>query len=165
MAPRSPKSRNGTRNREKSVKGPPNGEATVVWGKDVEQGDFLKVPRALLGIHRYRDGLKWLKPRHLLLLVLAGRKYQDKPIRVYWEELANELGVDRDTVRNWAYQLEKKGLLRIIRIKGRDPENNRIGNRNDRNAFELSPFISVVKEAWTERRRKKPIRRDGGVDD
>jgi hypothetical protein len=154
------------RNRQKPNESPANGEATVVWGREVEQGDFLKVPRALLCLHRYRDGLKWLKPRHLtLLLVLAGRKFQNKPIRVYWEELANDLGVNRDTVRKWAYQLEDKGLLRIRRIKGRDPDNNRVGVRNDRNAFDLSPFITIVKEAWSEKRRSRPVPQRGQGDE
>jgi hypothetical protein len=135
---------------------PTTNQATVVWGKKLEEGDFLKVPRALLRMHRYQDGFKWLKPRHLLLLlVLASRKFKNKPIRAYWEELADDLGVDRDTVRKWAYELEEKKLLQMKRIRGRDPNNNRVGVRNDRNVFELSNFVEVVEKAWAERRKQR----------
>jgi hypothetical protein len=37
---------------------------------------------------------------------LAGRKFQRKPIRAYWEEVAWDLGVGKDTVRKWAYELK-----------------------------------------------------------
>ena len=138
----------------------PSEKPTVVWGEEVEHGDFLKVPRVLLRIHRYRDGLKWLKPRHLmLLLVLASRQYRNKPIRVYWEELADDLGVDRDTVRKWAYELEKRQLLRMKRIRGRDPNNNKVGIRNDRNIFDLSPFVKLVGEAFSEKQRQRKLSR------
>ena len=64
--------------------GKKNGSATVVWGEGIEKEDFLKVPRAIIRLHRYHDGLSDLKPRHTMpLLDLASRKFQNKQIRVY----------------------------------------------------------------------------------
>ena len=96
-------------------------EATIVWGKDVEAGDYLKVPRVILARGRYPiEGLRGLKPRHLLLLlVLAGRKFKRSRIRAYWEELADDLEVSKDTVRKWAYELRDRGLLHIAQHRGR----------------------------------------------
>ena len=68
-------------------------EATDVWGSFLEESHFLKVPKVwfLLGRHGGAQGQK-IKPRHVLLcLALASRKFQTKPIRVYWETLAMEL--------------------------------------------------------------------------
>ena len=136
-----------------------NSPSTVVWGKDVEMGDFLKVPHALIRLHRYHDGLSDLKPRHLVLfLALASRKFQNKPIRVYWEELADDLGVSRETVRKWAYELIEQGLLKTKQVRGRDKKNDRVGYKNDRNIFDISPFVSVVEKAHAERERQKPAR-------
>jgi DNA-binding GntR family transcriptional regulator len=101
----------------------------------------------------------------MLLLVLASRKYKDRPIRVYWEELADDLGVGRDTVRKWAYELEKQKLLKIKRKRSREPEDNRLGFRNDRNVFDLTPFVSVVREAWLEKKRQSKLRRQGEDDE
>ncbi|MBA3483399.1 MAG: hypothetical protein H0T51_16440 [Pirellulales bacterium] len=138
-------------------------ESTVIWGKKLESGDFIKVPRALLRIYRYRDGLAdKLKPRHiLLLLVLASRRFKEKPLRVYWEELADDLGVSRETVRKWAYELIEEGWLTTTQVRGRDKTDKRIGYRNERNIFDIGPFVELVKEAKAERDRQKDARAQG----
>lgn len=141
-----------------------NGSSTVVWGEGVEKGDFLKVPRAMIRLHRYQDGLSALKSRHMmLLLVLASRKYQHKPTRAYWEELADDLGVSKETVRKWAYELRDQGLLRIKQVRGRDRENHHVGYKNDKNIFDITPFVKVVAKAHAEKKRQKAARH--GKDD
>src|SRR4051794_8439545 len=94
----------------KTGKGPPS---TVIWGDNLEKGDFLKVPRAMIYVRRYGGdlGVK-LQPRHIhFMLALAARKYQKKMIRGYWLHLARDLGVSRHTVRKWAYEIRDLGLL------------------------------------------------------
>ena len=138
-------------------------ESTVIWGKEVEAEDFVKVPRVLLRLGRYglRE-LEGLKPRHLLLLlVLAGRQYQRRPIRAYWEELAWDLDVKKDTVRKWAYELKEKGLLRITQHRGRDPDDKRVGYRNERNSSDISPFVRLVGQAYKIRQKDRARGREG----
>ncbi len=130
-------------------------EVTIIWGEIVEAEDYIKVPRALLRLPRYQTQYK-LKPRHVLLLLsLASRKFKKKTIRVYWEELAEDLGVNKDSVRKWAYELRNWGLLRIAQHRGRDPDKNRVGHRNERNSFDLSPFVEVVDKAYRLRRKDR----------
>lgn len=142
-------------------------DSTIIWGRKLETNDFIKVPRALLRIYRYKDGLAdKLKPRHiLLLLVLASRRYKDTPLRVYWEELADDLGVSRETVRKWAYELISLGLLETKQVRGRAQGERRIGYRNERNIFDISPFVEVVKEAKAEKDRQKAARSKGDDDE
>lgn len=141
-------------------------QSTVIWGKEVEAEDFIKVPRAFLRLSRYLTAgeLKDIKPRHLMLiLALAGWKFQRKPIRAYWEQLADDLGVKKDTVRKWAYELREKGLLVITQHRGRDPKKHGVGYKNDRNSFDIGPFVRLVDKAYKIRLidRKK---RDGQED-
>jgi hypothetical protein len=147
--------------------GEPDKDSTIIWGTKLEQEDFIKVPRALLMLGRYGDEkAKVLEPRHiLLLLLLAGRKYKDKPIRAYWEELAEDLGRGPSTVRKWAYQLRDSGLLKLRQHRGKDPETNRPGIRNERNSFDFSPFLAILETAYDARSRVREARRerrDGG---
>lgn len=103
-----------------------------------------------------------LKPRHVLLLLsLASRKFKKKKIRVYWEELAEDLGVNKDTVRKWAYELRDWGLLWIAQHRGRDPDRNRVGHRNERNSFDPSSFVEVVDKAYRIRRKDRERSRGG----
>ncbi|MBC8426723.1 hypothetical protein H8E07_21635 [bacterium] len=141
------------RRRGASKPGPTNGDSkpTLIWGPEVESGDYIKVPRALLRLPHYltSEDLCGLKPRHLLLfLALASHKYKNQPIRVYWQELADDLGVEKDTVRKWAYEVQEKGLLRMKQHRGRDPEKNRVGHRNERNSFDIAPFVRLVEKVY-----------------
>jgi hypothetical protein len=84
-------------------------------------------------------------------------------LRIYWQELADDLGVSKETVRKWAYELKKLRLLGIQQVRGRDKGDNRVGYRNEKNIFSLTPFIAVVKEAKAERERlrnSKPKHRE-----
>lgn len=153
MAPRSTAER-----RKKTSRSSAESKSTVVWGKDVEAEDFVKVPRTVLRLARYDTSIN-LQPRHMMLLLsLASRKFQDKKIRAYWEELGDDLGVSKDTVRKWAYELEKRGVIKIIRHRGRDQKRRRVGVRNDRNEFDLSPFIARVEKAFRVRERDREER-------
>ncbi len=135
-------------------------KSTIIWGAEAEKDDFIKVPRALLRLGRYDpDLMAKLQPRHLLLLLaLAARKFRDGEIRVYWEALAEDMGVRPDTVRKWGYELRKLGLLRILQHRRQDPERRRPGIRNDRNGFDLSPFVSALQSAVTVRRKDRQKR-------
>jgi|GEM_PF-3111371 len=133
---------------------------TRIWGS-AEADDFVKVPRCLL-----RPGAssvladKKLQPRHLLLLLsLAERKFQNKRPRAYWEEIASDLQIKKDTVRKWAYELRDMGLIKIKNHHGRDPDKDRVGYRNERNSFDLSPFVDLVEQAYRERKNAKETRR------
>lgn len=109
--------------------------------------------------------LKALQPRHLLLLLaLAGRKFKTKPIRAYWQELAEDLGVKVNTVRKWAYELRDYGLITIKQHRGRDPETNRSGIRNERNSFSLEPFVQALRAAHA-RCQQERAKRGGGAED
>jgi len=141
---------------------PPGGGGTIIWGEAEQGGGFLKVPRTLVYLGRYDHSLAAsLQPRHIqLILVLAARQYRDKPTRAYWEELAADLGAKQHTIRKWAYQLEGLGLLRIIRHKGpaRDPV-HRAGVRNERNTFDIKPFVRKIKEAHRKRLAERANRK------
>lgn len=102
-----------------------------------------------------------LQPRHLLLLlVLAAKKYKNKPIRIYWQELAEAVGAKPDTVRKWAYQLRDMKLLRIKQFRGRDSEKNKPGYRNDRNLFDIAPFVQRLETAFRLRQQERAIRKE-----
>ncbi|MCA8993475.1 MAG: hypothetical protein KDA88_15915 [Planctomycetaceae bacterium] len=144
------------------------GGTTVVFGKEQEANDFIKVPRSLIRMARYLGEPKWselgLKPCHvMLLLTLAARKFKTDPIRAYWEELAEDLGVAKDTVRKWAYKLQKKGLLEILQHKGR--KDHAVGYKNDRNEFVLNGFMQVHDVAWQARRKDRQDRKNSEEDD
>ncbi len=138
---------------------------TVIWGAEVEHEDFVKVPRTLFRLGRYDAELAArLKSRHiLLLLALAARKFENKPIRAYWEELAEDLGESKNTVRKWAYQLRDSQLLVIRHHRGRDPERNKPGHRNERNSFDIAPFVAAVEKAWRNRCIDRKRRKTAGA--
>lgn len=138
--------------------------STVVWGA-AEAEDFLKVPRCLLRPGASSDLAKLnLKPNDLiLLLALAERKFKEKHIRAYWEEIASDLGFKKDTVRKWAYSLRDRGIIKIRNHKGRDDQ-NKVGHRNERNTFDLSPFVKAVESAFSERRGARDAKRKASRD-
>jgi hypothetical protein len=132
-------------------------EHTIVWGPKLETDYFLKVPKVLfkLGRHSGKIG-KVIHPRHILLiLALMSRQYKNKPVRVYWETLAVDLGVKADTVRRWAYQMRDAGYLRITQHRGRNPEKNQPGYRNESNSFDYSPFVRFVEKMREEEKAAK----------
>ena len=115
---------------------------TIVWGSSLEKERFLKLPKtfAFLGRHDRRVGNE-IQPRHLLLVIsLACRKFQDKPIQCYWFDLASGLGVRPDTVRRWAYELRDLGLIHIT------PHMSKQG-RNGPNEFDIQPFVELLEAA------------------
>ena len=118
---------------------------TVVWGQDTEAQDFIKVPRVFTRLGRYDTRVgQQVQPRHLMLLLnLAGRQFRTRPLRATWQVLARDLGVKRDTVRRWAYELRDLGLLTLIR-----PE---AGDGDRRNIFHLAGFVRVVGDAFKKR--------------
>jgi len=137
--------------------------STVIWG-DAELKDFIKVPRALIYLRGFvaaQPKYDKLKPHHLLfLLALAARKFKKKKIQAYWLYLGRDLGVEKDTVRKWAYQLEKMGLLTITRFRRKtDAKSPTPGFRNDKNAFDLTPFVSLVETAYAARRKVQDSKR------
>lgn len=118
---------------------------TVIWSANAEAEDFVKVPRVLTRLGRYDDRMgQQLRPRHLLLLLnLAGRQFQDRPIRTSWQALGQDLGVKRDTVRKWAYELRDFELLTIARPAASDQDR--------RNIFEIKKFVRLVSDAFERR--------------
>ncbi len=136
----------------------PTHAKTAVWGKSLESGRWIKLPRIFLRAGRYSEllGTK-IKPRHLLLLLALGsQKYQRNQIRAYWENLAIDLGVSTETVRKWGYELRKMGLLKIKQNRGRG-DIQRVGHRNESNTFDLSPFIKFMEELdqkWPKKKRE-----------
>ena len=140
------------------------GKGTVIWGIDVEKDDYFKLPRSLAQIGRYHPALaKRLQPRHIvLLLCLIARKFRNKPLRAYWEELAEDLGKPKATVRKWAYELKALNMIRIRQYRGRDPERNRPGLRNERNGFDFGPFVLEIEKAWRVRSRDRQQRKGRG---
>lgn len=133
---------------------------TVRWPKSCESdGNFIKFPKILA--KRFFD-LK-IEPHHLLLiLMLKVDEYRDRKVRYYWEELAQWCGRDRNTVRRWAYELKKKGLLSIrTNRKLSQGENPRPGHRNERNEFELTGLsvrlgrVQAAADAEKNARQKK----------
>lgn len=93
------------------------------------------------------------------MLVLAHHKYKDKPIRAYWIELAQDLGVSAEAVRKWGYQLREMGLLRIRQNRGRCRKANKPGIRNERNTFDIEPFVRCVTRADNRWQAEKEDRR------
>jgi len=98
----------------------------------------------------------------MLLITLAAHQIGSKPCRRYWEELGQDLGVHADTVRGWARDLKRAGLLKIKHHQGpaRDPSRDRPGFRNERNTFVLDPLIEVLRreimpDRETQRQRRK----------
>lgn len=143
-------------------KKPPKSEPTVIWGSEVERDDYIIVPRAFLLLSKYDDELaQLLQPRHMqLILILAARKFQKKPIRAYWEELAKDLGTKANTVCKWAYQLEELDLLIIKRHKGpAREEGGKPGARNERNSFDISPLVERIKKAYALRKTERASRK------
>jgi hypothetical protein len=139
------------------------GESTSLWGQ-ADAGDFIKTPRALIHIHRYIRGreqyqhLKGLKPHHILLLLsLAARKFRKKRIRAYWKYLGEDLGASRDSARRWGRELKRMGLIKIRPYRRKVDQDTTPGFRNDRNAFDLSPLVKLVEEAyaWSKAERAK----------
>ncbi len=130
---------------------------------------FLQVPKVVFQLCRFqnRKGTVWVdfQVRHLVLLLsLQARKYQGKEIRAYWEEIARDLGVKKATVRKWAYELEKMKLLRINRYSKHDGASRTSpGRRNDRNGFDLQPFINELVEA--ERKRSAKSKKNESTND
>lgn len=125
--------------------------------------DWLKTPRSLLYLGRYVEADNpLLEARYrMLILVLWARRYRERPIRAYWEELGKDLGVSKNTVRAWAYSLEKKGYLGIVRHKGpvRDVKKDQPGYRNERNTFDLRPFWKFLEECVEPTRQRQRAER------
>lgn len=122
--------------------------ATVRWGDLCEaKGQWIKVPKVVLerlGDFRGNNG-EQVKPHHLwLLLALQSTKYKDHLPRHYWDDLAFKAGVTKDTVRRWGYELRKMGLLVIKqrRTLG-DGQPRKTGYRNERNEFDVAPFVKL----------------------
>ncbi len=133
------------------------GKNTVIWGNVLEEKDFIKLPRTVLTLGRDSGEMgNVLKPRHLLLiLALMGKQFQKKPVREYWETLAIDLGVKKDTVRKWAYELRDAGYLKITQHRGRDPDRNRPGIRNEKNSFDYSAFVRFIEQIKVKRMDQK----------
>ena len=149
-------------------------KGTIVWGEHIERSHYLKVPKVLCWLARYNEQVGGksgpIYPRHiLLLLTLAACKYKNTPTRLYWQELGDHLGISWETARKWAYQLEAIGLLKIKRYKKKTTDSKRrVGFRNERNTFDISPFVAKVDEAhaeWKRRREERAERKDGEDDD
>jgi DNA-binding transcriptional ArsR family regulator len=160
--PQRQKNRSDATSRPRAPAKVADAESTIIWGGDVESGDFIKVPRTVLALGRYgSESVAKLRPRHIvLLLALAARKYQKKEIRAYWQRLAEDLGVSVDTVRKWGYELRDAGLIRIKNYRRRESGSDRLGTRNDRNGFDIEPFVKEVARAFKVRDKDRRQRRD-----
>lgn len=138
-------------------------------GRQEPKDDFIQVPRSLVYAGRFLPNDHGVvNPRHrMLLLVLWAREYPGKPNRAYWEDLGRDVGVTASTVRKWGYELEKAGLLRIIRHKGpvRSKENGRPGRRDERNTFDLGPVHETIRNTLDPKRRKERGRARGSATD
>lgn len=55
-------------------------------------------------------------------------------------------------------ELKAKGLLGITQHRGRDPGDTRVGYRNERNSFDISPFVRLVAQAHKIRREERPLK-------
>lgn len=145
-------------------------ESTVRWGKVAESpGNWIKVPRVVFT--RF-DLLKDRKvtPQHLLLLLLLQtKKFQKRPTRLYWQEVANALGYSRETVRRWGYELQEIGLLDIKQNRAISEDDFAApGYRNERNTFNTRCFADavddlIVKDRSEREARKKKSRRTGAT--
>ncbi len=136
---------------------------TVIWGDAMEADDFIKVPRTVLYLARYDSELR-KKIGHgpmLLLLVLAARKFRNRDTAAFWEALALDLGVSIDTVRRWGYALKKEKLLDIQnRRLRRDPDAREPSvYRNDRNIYDIAPFVKALSGASAAREAERKERR------
>lgn len=143
-------------------RGSTKNDATIVFGEKALKAGFLQVPKVVFSLARYHSAKpgELIQPRHLLLLLcLAARKYKDKPIRAYWAELSQDLGVKPGTVRKWASELKAMGLLGITQHRGRDPEKNLPGIRNERNSFDIRRFVELVEESAEKRQEVTRTRR------
>ena len=140
----------------------PKGTSTVAWSRELERDNFVLTPKVLFYLGRVGgEKAKSIRPRHILLIqALAARKFHGKPLRVHWETLGLDLGVKRDTVRKWAYDLEDMGLLRLLRNKGRDPLKDRPGYRNESNTFDYSPFVTFLEKARKKWEREQAKRKE-----
>lgn len=154
---------------------------TLIWNPEknapINSEDYIIVPRTILKLGRYFKKTdfyqeKWenkeqypqLHPRHLIfLLLLASRKFEETQIRAYWEELAQDLGFKKETIRKWGRELKEMGLIHTKQMRGRDPKINKPGIRNDRNIFDISPFVELIQEAYEKRKDIKRAKR--GKDD
>ena len=118
--------------------------STVIWGKEIEAEDFIKIPRAFARLARYepRVGME-IQPRHLLLIMaLASRRFRDQPLRAKWNDLAADLGAKSNTVRRWAYELRRMGLLKIqTAVQSGD-------GFDRRNRFDIGPFVALLSRAF-----------------
>lgn len=134
--------------------------ATTVWGESIKTDDFVAVPRALIWLGRHDRALRdKIEARHLwFLLALAARKYRKKPICVYWQSLATDLGVPPSTARRWGYELRDLGLLTIRnRRKGKEPVSAADPSvlRNDRNEFSFEQLEAHLQTALESRERAR----------
>ena len=57
----------------------------------------------------------------------------------------------------------KKGLLAITQHPGRDPDDKRLGYRNERNSFDISPFVGLIQQAYKIRKRDRDKTRKEGA--
>lgn len=128
--------------------------STVVWGDDVERNDFLKLPRVLTRLGSYSEIMgRGLQPRHVVLMLnLAGRRFQDEPLRVEWRDVARDLGTKADTVRHWAYELRELRLLKIRQLLLNDGGRRRRGRGVE---LDISPFVELVRIAYVRRRETR----------
>jgi hypothetical protein len=134
-------------------------QGTERWPAEcVANGEFFLLPKVLVK-RFFKFGLR---PHHLLLLLaLQADRYRNRPTRHYWDNLAAWLGVSRNTVRRWGYELEKMKLVEIKLNRKRDPEDaGRIGYRNDRNEFRLEQFEERVKQEHAVWVRERPAKKN-----
>ena len=132
-----------------NIKKKADSTVTVIWGERLEKRDFIKVPRVLLQFGRYGgQAAKGLKAKHIaLVLAIASKKFQAKPLRAYWETLSRDLGVSINTVRRWGYELRKAGIIQITQNRSRRHGTGKPGVRNDANTFSLSSLIKHLEDA------------------
>lgn len=134
------------------------------WHPDtVADGHFILLPKALIkGTGRLK-----LKPHHVwLILALQLEQFRDHPSRHYWAELASWAKVTNSTMRRWASELKKMGLLNVKHRHGpRDGEQRTPGFRNDRNEFYMNhaadAVLRVHKEIEEEKAARKRKRGEG----
>lgn len=125
----------------------------------VQDGEWIQLPKVILK----RFPKLGVSPQHLLLLlVLQSDRYRDRPVRFFWEELAELCGCNKNTVRRWGYELKRKGLLTITPIRKPLPGEERvIGFRNARSIFDLRQFELKVGDAQTTWAKEREERKRG----
>src|SRR5690349_14558976 len=86
-------------------------DGTSRWHKEtVAPSQFITLPKALIK----GTGKLKLKPHHVwLILALQLEQYGKHPSRHYWAELAGWADVTTSTVRRWAAELKKLGMVKI----------------------------------------------------